>query len=366
MRVLALNAFHAGSHAAFLDGWRRHSRHDLDVITLPGRHWKWRLRHGALTFADGTAMRVDRGDRWDAVWCTDMLDLATFRALTTAAVAALPTVVYFHENQLTYPSRDSGEPDLQPAFTNFTTALAADAVWFNSDYHRNAFIEALRAWMASMPDHQPTEAVERIAAGASVQHPGIDRPTARRTATGEGPLRLVWAARWEHDKNPDRFFAALKQLDGRGIAFEVSVIGETYRQQPTCFAEAREWLGDRIRRWGWQPDRASYAAALAEVDVFVSTADHEFFGLAAVEAAAAGCLPVLPRKLAYPEVFGERGARWYDGSAEDLADHLEAIAAAKHRGEPLAPNVSPEVERFMWPHRAAAMDDALEQLMPTL
>jgi len=78
---------------------------------------------------------------------------------------------------------------------------------------------------------------------------------------------------------------------------------------------------------GYQRDRTDYEAALCEADVFVSTAEHEFFGLSAVEAALAGAYPLLPERLAYPEIFGREEdtgacAFFYDGSSADLADKL--------------------------------------------
>lgn len=371
MRVLAINPFHGGAHAAFLDGWAAHSRHRIDPLTLPPRRWKWRLRHGALTLA----RRLADHPTPDLLWCTDMLDLAAFKAFAPPAIRDRPTVAYFHENQLTYPVRDGAgrrvdEPaDLQPAFTNFTTALAADAVWFNSDFHRRSFLDALCRWLGSMPDHRPLAEVDAVAGKSAVQHPGVAPPDPRRRNDAacprpqpRPPLHLVWAARWEHDKNPDLFFEALDELDRRGVGFIASVMGEVFAEQPPCFAAARRRLGDRVRRWGWQPDRRVYLESLAGADVFVSTADHEFFGLAAVEAAAEGCLCVLPRRLAYPEVFGASGAVWHDGTPAGIADALAPLAARKASGRTLRDDAAIDVSPYLWPTRAAAMDDALDRL----
>ena len=39
----------------------------------------------------------------DLILASDMLDLATFLALSRDKVSSIPVVVYFHENQITYP-----------------------------------------------------------------------------------------------------------------------------------------------------------------------------------------------------------------------------------------------------------------------
>ncbi len=352
MHVLALNPYHGGSHAAFITGYIAHSRHTFTLHTLTPHDWKWRMRHAAVTLAQ----RVNADEHYDALWCTDMLNLAEFKGLAPGKVAQLPTAVYFHENQLTYPVRRDDPRDLHFAYTNFTTALAADAVWFNSAYHREAFTEALRKLLKRMPDHAHADAVDDILTKSHVHPPGIEPPL----PAGEGkPPHLLWCARWEHDKNPQLLFDALRLLGERGVGFRLSVIGEQFTEQPACFAQAQTEFAECIAHWGYQPTREAYHAVLREADVFVSTADHEFFGIAAVEAAAVGCVPVLPKRLAYPEVFGER-AVWYDGGPASLADVLQSVIENRPTGFAGLPGEL--AERYAWPTRAAAMDGALDVL----
>ncbi len=102
-------------------------------------------------------------------------------------------------------------------------------------------------------------------------------------------------------------FAAIDLLEASGVDFRLSVLGEQFEEAPEVFAAARERLAGRIDDWGYLETRADYVAALQAADVFVSTAIHEFFGLAAVEAIAAGAYPLVPERLAYPEVLELEG-----------------------------------------------------------
>jgi glycosyltransferase involved in cell wall biosynthesis len=186
-----------------------------------------------------------------------------------------------------------------------------------------------------------------------------------------GPLRILWAARWEHDKNPEDFFRALEILRWRSVEFRLSVIGEQFRETPEIFMRARQEFADRIDRWGYQDSRAEYEAALAEADVFVSTARHEFFGLCAVEAALAGAIPLLPNRLAYPEIFGlgqneDADRFFYDGSPEALAERLADLAAFVAQGRSLVDQtgeLGERLRRFEWPNLVPALDEAVEKLV---
>ncbi len=367
MHILALEPYYGGSHKAFLDGWSALSRHDWTVLSLPPYKWKWRMRHAAVTFADEVRRCLPADPAWDLVFCSDMLNMAEFRGLVCRDIGDLPAVVYFHENQLTYPVRVESERDYQFAMTNMTSALAADAVWFNSAFHRDEFLDALDAFLKRMPDHHPSGATQIIRNKARVHPPGV-ATTPQRKGRKPGPPRILWAARWEHDKNPEDFFEAMALLRQRDITFRISVIGEQFRETPRVFAEARRDFADCIDHWGYQENRTDYEEALLQADVFVSTAKHEFFGMGAVEAALAGAYPLLPTRLAYPEIFGlgENDAAdrfFYDGRPEALANRLTELAGRIAAGESLldgTKELRAQLRQFEWPNLVGVLDDALE------
>ena len=364
MNILALEPYYGGSHRALLDGWIAHSRHHWTLLTLPPHKWKWRMRHAAVTLAELADKQQAAGRQWDVLFASDMLNLAEFLGLASNAVRRLPAVTYFHENQLTYPVRHDDRRDLHFALTNMTTALAAEQVWFNSTYHRDTFLDALRAFLRGMPDNRMPHVPETIRRKSSVQPPGIE-VFSRRKPRPPGPTRILWAARWEYDKDPETFFEAMEILQSHGVEFRISVIGEQFREVPEVFAVAHETFAERIDRWGYQRSRSEYEAALTEADVVVSTAVHEFFGISMVEAMSAGARPLLPQRLAYPEILAPLGPAaaefLYDGSAEQLAARLQAISAGADPGQWTAEHVGRVCELFDWKRRAEEMDYRLEE-----
>lgn len=369
MNILALEPYYDGSHKAFLDGWLSLSKHNWTSLTLPGYKWKWRMRHSAVTLADDVTNLLAEGQRWDLIFCSDMLNLAEFLGLIPQEVSKLPTVAYFHENQLTYPARFESERDYQFVMTNITTALAADSAWFNSTFHMNSFLQALPTFLAKMPDYQLNDVSERIGAKAVVYPQGINAVN-RNTERKPGPVRILWAARWEHDKNPDDFFQALKILKEKGVEFRISVVGQHFRELPEVFDWAKNYFAENIDRWGYQQSRDEYEQVLLEADLIVSTAEHEFFGVSVVEAIAAGAWPVLPKRLAYPEIMGldkNDKARdfFYNGTAQELADKLQILAESVDKNCLWTKNrlqAAQIVERFKWDRLAPVLDNALEKV----
>ena len=377
MRILALEPYYGGSHRAFLDGWIQRSVHDWQLLTLPAHHWKWRMRHAAVTFAQQVDQLVRKqGAAWDLLWCSDMLNLAEFLGLVNSSSARdLPAVAYFHENQLTYPVTREDERDLHFGFTNLTTALAARVAWFNSEFHRQDFLAAAERFVRPIPASGMLQAVADVRDRSQVHPPGIElsrsrAPSPLESPSGDEPLRIVWAARWEHDKDPETFFAALFRLQQDGVPFRLAVVGQSFRSVPPIFEEAHRRLVDQIHCWGYLEDRELYLETLRWADVVVSTARHEFFGLSVLEAITAGAVPLLPDRLSYPELLwrvptAERDPYFYNGSVEQLVQRLRAWSSPEARGplRQLSRQAREATVHYGWASASAVLDGALESLL---
>ena len=54
LKVLLIEPFHSGSHKAWAEGLKKHSSHDVSIVSHPGSFWRWRIRGSALTLAEET------------------------------------------------------------------------------------------------------------------------------------------------------------------------------------------------------------------------------------------------------------------------------------------------------------------------
>jgi glycosyltransferase involved in cell wall biosynthesis len=351
MKILAIEPYYGGSHKAFIDGWMKNSTHQFDLLTLQPNKWKWRMRHSALYFAETINEKLSTGQSWDRFFTTDMLNLAELLGLVDKKFRDIPSAIYFHENQLTYPQRFESERDYQYVITNMTSALAADQVWFNSNFHKTEFLTELRKSLKRMPDNQPLSAVDKIEEKSEVFYPGLEeiKPMKKNNSTPH----VLWCGRWEHDKNPEDFFSALKILKACDVKFNVSVLGEQFRDSPEIFDWAKEYFANEIINWSYQKTKEDYIRVLQSADIVVSTAIHEFFGISILEAVSAGAYPMLPNRLSYPEIIEHNEQHLYDGTVNDLVKKLTKLLK-----DPInKPNIN--IEKFQWPNTAGLMDEQI-------
>ncbi|MCM8526898.1 MAG: DUF3524 domain-containing protein [Lentisphaeraceae bacterium] len=353
LKILALNPFHGGSHKAFLDHWIKHSIHNFTLLTLPGTQWRWRLKFAAVEFSEQVKELFNKGERWDIIICTSMMNVAEFRGLSLF-LKGTPLVTYFHENQLTYPESKNVKFSLSYSMKNINSALASDHVWFNSAFHRDDFLKAARRILKKKPN-SPVKYIDDIEKKSEVHYLGIDEDFYKETKENfSEPVKLVWAARWEEDKNPGLLFMALRHLKEKGVEFQVSVLGEEMGTRMACFLEGEKEFSNEIIHFGFAESKDEYRRILQEADIFISTADHEFFGLSAVEALAAGCIPVVPEHLAYPEILRDYSEYFYKPrSSVQLAGKIEQIIREKNTLDNSA------VQKYFWQERVISLDRGL-------
>ncbi len=246
----------------------------------------------------------------DLIVASDMLDLNTFLSLTRKKSSNIPVALYFHENQLTYPwsYRDR---DLQRgahrhfALINYRSALAADILLFNSEYHLESFLGALPAMLKGFPDNNCLETVDLLREKSRVLYLGLgllqfDKFTQEED---DNPPIILWNHRWEYDKNPAQFFRIMKELDQGGADFCLALLGKIPDVEPVELREAKKRLDHRIVYCGYCSTFDEYASWLNRCHILPVTSNQDFFGISIMEAAYCGVVPLLPKRLTYPELF---------------------------------------------------------------
>ncbi|NNE94650.1 MAG: glycosyltransferase [Acidimicrobiales bacterium] len=154
-------------------------------------------------------------------------------------------------------------------------------------------------------------------------------------------------------QEPEVFARALDRLAERGLDFRLVLAGQDAVEPSSIRADIRLRHGDRVLAAG-PFDVDSYRNWVRRSDIVASCTSHEFFGIAVVEALAAGCRPVLPDGFSYPEIVPS-GVDLYEpgrfGSA--LAD---AVIRFADGFDPI------DVRRFGWSVRIDEYDSLIDGL----
>ena len=368
MKILILEPYFTGSHADWANGYQKYSQHHIEILSLGGQFWKWRMHGGAITLAQ---QFLSQKFFPDLIVATDMLDLTTFLALTRHRIAEIPVAIYFHENQLCYPWSPDDRDVIQKrdkhyGFINYSSALAADAVFLNSQFHKESFLKELNRFLKHFPDHRDLENVEKIASKSQVLHLGLDierfdKYQPKSNSKKGQPALLLWNHRWEYDKNPRDFFRALHILNDQGYDFNVAILGENFSKAPVEFEQAKEKLSDKIVHYGFVEKLSQYAQWLYRADIVPVTSSQDFFGASVVEAVYCGCYPLLPKRLAYPEIispeiYQKNFYANFNDLVEKLANAIKNIEVIRKQ------NLSATVKKFSWQNMYPIYDENFVRL----
>ena len=361
MKFLFLEPFYGGSHRDFADGWVRHSRHRFDLVTLPARFWKWRMRGAALYFAKKVQAPAD----YDGLITSSLLSLADLKALWGADCPR--ALVYFHENQLSYPLPPGETMNYQFGFTNVTTGVVADRVLFNSETHMEAFFGSMPGFIKMMPECRPNWVAAQIREKAAVLYPGCHYPAGPANLSAwdlSKPPLIIWNHRWEFDKSPETFFSALESVLARGVEFRLALLGENFQVVPKTFLTARKKFGERIVHYGYETSKEKYRGWLKRGVVTVSTAIQENFGIAIAEAIRHGCYPLVPNNLVYPELIPqEHHDHCLYNSQEELVEMLSTILINAKEYLDKREQLASHMERYSWDLVIERYDRELEELV---
>ena len=359
MKFLFIETYYLGSHARFVEGLRACSSHHIDVVSMPGENWRWRMLGAALHMVNA----IPPLDGYDGIIVTDLFNLTDFKALIGQPCP--PVLAYFHENQITYPQPPGDKGAFQLGIINITTALAADLVVFNSHTHRNAFLKAVPEFLRRGRDFRPVDAAKIISDKSAVLHPGITLPAYGQIEAEKqvDPPLIVWNHRWGYDKNCEAFFKAIRALDNRGLDFRLTLMGENFGKIPEAFKTARKRFQPKILQYGYVSDRREYEKWLKRGALVISTAIQENFGISVIEAILMGCIPLLPRRLSYPEILPTTlHEHLLYQNYHDLMVKLVDIITHYRRYEPLRNQLVEEMKSFLWPNLVAGYDRTLLRL----
>ncbi|MDO6564270.1 DUF3524 domain-containing protein [Amphritea sp. 1_MG-2023] len=358
MKILLLSAYDAASHRYWHQGLIENlSQHQWTLLTLPPRYFSWRIRGNSLSWAMGERDILEQP--YDLVIATSMTDLSALRGLVPH-LGGIPTLVYFHENQFAYPESGREYGNVEPKILNLYTALAADHVCFNTAYNRDTFLSGCRALLKKLPDQVPAGVVERLEQCSSVLQVPLTASAFLANEPQSGAIRLIWNHRWEFDKGPERLLRAYQGLCEADVDFHLDVVGQQFRHSPESFQTLKQLMQRREQHCGFVASVADYRRLLQRADIVLSTAMHDFQGIAVLEGVAAGAMPLVPNRLAYPELFPEHCCyRSGTGETQSLIDAVSRYAALKEQGQALA---VPDVSALSWHHMGAQYEALLQRV----
>jgi glycosyltransferase involved in cell wall biosynthesis len=328
-RILLLSAYDAMSHKM----WRGRllemfPEHTWTQLVLPPRHFSWRIRGNSLQWALNEKDRLNQD--YDLLIATSMVDLASLRGFIPS-LAQLPTLLYFHENQFVYPlgskqRSNNVEPQLVPLYST----LCADAIVFNSNYNRSTFLQGAKELLKKLPGQLSPELLERIEKSEVIPVPLEEFPFEPTTSAvrknSKKILDVIWNHRWEYDKGPKLLQCLAQAILTQRLPIRLHVVGQQFRSSPDEFEKIAALLEQHAAAlaivqgsFGFIENRESYISLLRHCDVVLSTALHDFQGLAIQEACTLGCTPLVPDALVYPEYIDSEFLYPFDENSGDEA-----------------------------------------------
>ena len=351
-KALLLSGYHALSQQAWAEFLVHSCTHyQWQTIALPARFFAWRMRGAPLSLSAQNDPLLHQ--HYQLLVATSSIDLAVVQSIYPT-LRQVPSILYFHENQFAYPTDNQPKAVIDWQMVNLYAALRADALVFNSDYNRQSFLSGVAALMKKLPDLVPQHLCTGLAHKAQVMPVAIAAPRPGRAQEPTGATwRLLWNHRWEWDKGPELLLAIVAQLAACNFPFKLILTGQQFRTIPAALRELCARFPDYLEQSGYIESREDYRALLQHCDIVLSTAIHEFQGIAIMEAVSHGCVPLLPDRLSYPEFFAQSYRYQHSDSIEQqAASAVSRLQAWRAQSLPEVPDLSDFYQaRLVEPYR---------------
>lgn len=156
----------------------------------------------------------------------------------------------------------------------------------------------------------------------------VDRAVFRNEASWHRREKaFAFLGRLVSDKGCDTLLLALAELAGRGVRFDLTIIGDG-EERPKLEVMVQELgLSGRVRFTGALPPEDIAAELNRHRFLVVPSRCEEGFGIVALEGLACGCVPIVSRRGGLPEAIGRHGYTFENGDVADLARVLGHVLA---------------------------------------
>tara|TARA_Y100000590_G_scaffold466313_1_gene641252 strand:+ start:1010 stop:2113 length:1104 start_codon:yes stop_codon:yes gene_type:complete len=300
LKITFLEPYDRGSHRYWMEIIQKYSKHQINHFSMKGYHWKWRMNGGAVTLSRFLNEKKELSDLFVA---SSMLDVASLRGLLRSDLRKVPILLYFHENQMGYPKSSFDQDceknrDSRYAWINITSLMAADAVWFNSNFHKNEFYQNGIRFLNRMRDYKETDFFKEKMEKTRVVPIAIENEFLSIPKKKSKIPVILWNHRWEEDKGIKTFLNWMIQLKKEGVDFHLILLGDSSRSDYQSLVSS---ISDRILFQGYTSSKEEYWSFLKKSDFLPVTSHHDYFGMSVVEAILSEVVPLLPDRLTYPE-----------------------------------------------------------------
>ena len=341
--VLFLESYMRGSHKTIANAYRKHSKHRVELIGLPGKKWERKVCESGVTFSDMINREFWKRD-FDMIVATDLMNLGDLRTLQRAYIQDIPVVWAGHEHQLEWPSEGlKSAGDMNLLFANVVSTLCADRCFLESDWSYRSYLDKLKELVSP-------QIYDRIAEKTFVLYMGVELEAFDRFRVAkqyEVPT-ILFNHRLEPDKNPGEFFRALEILNQEGLDFKVIVTGQPLGSKaPPDVERGVKALGDKIQHFGFVEDYQKFVELYWQSNICVSTALHEYFGMSVVEGMYCENWPIFPNRLTYPMFIPKEFHQ--DHLYNDFDDLVNKLRwAITHVSELKNRNFRDRMKRYDW------------------